>query len=190
MRKITVLKEGWRFGKSRDAAREAISLPHTWNAIDGQDGGNDYHRGTCWYVRELTAEELAGDCVFLELNGAAMSADVYFNGRQLAHHDGGYSAFRVDVTAYLQDENLLCVTVDNSKNDRIYPQKADFTFYGGLYRDVEMIITPAEHFELVKDGTPGMKVTPVLKGNTAEVTVETWQNCDGPVALTVAGETL
>ena len=71
MRKITVLKRGWRFGKSRDAVQEDVSLPHTWNAIDGQDGGNDYYRGTCWYRRELSPEETDGECVFLELNGAA-----------------------------------------------------------------------------------------------------------------------
>ena len=71
MRNITVLKEGWRFGKSRDTAREAISLPHTWNAVDGQDGGNDYYRGTCWYARELSAADAAGERAFLELNGAA-----------------------------------------------------------------------------------------------------------------------
>ena len=81
MRNITFLKEGWRFGKSRDAALEAVSLPHTWNAIDGQDGGNDYYRGTCWYTRELSAEETTGDCVFLELNGAAHTCEVYLNGK-------------------------------------------------------------------------------------------------------------
>ena len=197
MRTIINLNDGWRFCKTAElpgdfpADWERVNLPHTWNAADGQDGGDDYWRGTAAYCRRLSRPEMPQNaCCFLSFQGAAMTAEVFLNGQKLARHEGGYSAFRVDVTAYLQDENLLCVTVDNSKNDRIYPQKADFTFYGGLYRDVEMIITPAEHFELVKDGTPGMKVTPVLKGNTAEVTVETWQNCDGPVTLTVAGETL
>ena len=88
MRNIKVLKDGWRFLKAdmtaeqavANAARgEAVVVPHTWNAVDGQDGGNDYHRGTCWYVRTLTARELAGETVFLEINGAAMTADVWFN---------------------------------------------------------------------------------------------------------------
>ena len=92
MREIRILKDGWRFIKTAESAEaalaaagrgEAVSLPHTWNAVDGQDGGNDYYRGRCWYVRELTAEETAGERVFLEVNGAAMSADVYFNGRLL-----------------------------------------------------------------------------------------------------------
>ena len=189
MRKITVLKEGWRFGKSRDAAREAVSLPHTWNAIDGQDGGNDYYRGTCWYARELSAEETAGDCVFLELNGAAHTCEVFLNGEKLCHHEGGYSTFRAELTGKLRDKNLLEISVSNEDNDRVYPQKADFTFYGGLYREVRLISVPGEHFELLRDGTPGIKVTPIvdLEKRSAAVTVETWQNADS-VTVTVNGE--
>ena len=103
MRNITTLSDGWRFLKADlpvEAAMEyaprgkSVTLPHTWNAVDGQDGGNDYHRGTCWYVRELTAEETKGERLFLEINGAAMTAEVWFNGVKLARHEGGYSAFR------------------------------------------------------------------------------------------------
>ncbi len=199
MRNIEVLKDGWRFLKGdmtaelavTDAAHgEAVVLPHTWNAVDGQDGGNDYHRGTCWYVRALTAKELAGEAVFLEINGAAMTADVWFNGKHLAHHEGGYSAFRVELTEYRAGENVLAIAVSNEDSDRVYPQKADFTFYGGLYREVRLISVPKEHFELVADGTPGIKVTPVvdLEKKTASVTVETWQNADR-VSVTVNGET-
>ena len=199
MRTILTLTDGWRFLKSAvsvqtameyTAESEAVSLPHTWNAVDGQDGGNDYHRGTCWYVRELTPEELAGEAVFLEINGAAMSADVYFNGKQLAHHEGGYSAFRVELTRERADKNVLAISVNNADNDTVYPQKADFTFYGGLYREVRLISVPEKHFELVKDGTPGIRVTPIvdLEKKTASVTVETWQNAD-QVSMTVNGET-
>ena len=111
MRKITVLKKGWQFGRSRDAVKEDVSLPHTWNAVDGQDGGNDYYRGTCWYRRELSPEETDGECVFLELNGAAFTCEVYLNGEKLCHHEGGYSTFRVDLTGRLQDRNLLEISV-------------------------------------------------------------------------------
>ena len=189
MREITVLKEGWRFGKSRNAALEAVSLPHTWNAVDGQDGGNDYYRGTCWYARELSAWEAAGDTVFLELNGAAHTCEVYLNGEKLCHHEGGYSAFRVELTGKLRDRNLLEISVSNEDSDHVYPQKADFTFYGGLYREVRLISVPREHFELLRDGTPGIKVTPIvdLEKHSAAVTVETWQNADA-VTVTVNGE--
>ena len=196
MRTTINLNADWRFCKTAQvpaifpADWERVDLPHTWNAVDGQDGGNDYWRGTAAYCKQFSRPEMPQDaCCFLSLQGAAMTAEVFLNGQKLARHEGGYSTFRVDATACLREENLLCVTVDNSKNDRVYPQKADFTFYGGLYRDVEMIITPARHFELVKDGTPGIKVTPVLKDGVAEVTVETWQNTDDPVTFTVAGET-
>ena len=199
MRKITNINEGWRFLKAAVppetamnwAARgEEVSLPHTWNAVDGQDGGNDYHRGTCWYVRELSAEECAGERLFLEVKGAAMTAEVFFNGEKLARHEGGYSTFRAELSGKLQEKNVLAISVNNEDNTFVYPQKADFTFYGGLYRDVNLIAVPAEHFELLRDGTPGIKVTPVvdLEKKTAAVTVETWHNGKS-VDITVNGET-
>ncbi len=199
MRKITTLKEGWRFLKAalpvesameNAETGEAITLPHTWNAVDGQDGGNDYHRGTCWYIRELTADETAGERLFLEINGAAMTAEVFLNGQKLARHEGGYSAFRVELTDVLAEKNVLAISVNNEDNTFCYPQKADFTFYGGLYRAVNLIAVPAEHFELLKDGTPGIKVTPVvdLEKKTAVVTVETWHNGKS-VDITVNSET-
>ncbi len=198
MRKIQVLKKGWRFLKNASSAENAaaaadqgvpVSLPHTWNAEDGQDGGNDYHRGQCWYVRELSEEELAGECVFLEINGAAMTAEVYLNGRRLARHEGGYSAFRVDLSEVREEKNVLVLSVSNESNDRVYPQKADFTFYGGLYREVRLITVPKEHFEMLQDGTPGIKVTPRvdLANRSAVVTVETWQNAE-IVEITVNGQ--
>ena len=199
MRKITTLNEGWRFLKNAVSAQEAytaaargetVTLPHTWNAVDGQDGGNDYHRGICWYVRELAKDETAGDRLFLELNGAAHTCEVYLNGEKLCRHEGGYSTFRVELTEKLGEKNTLAISVDNGSNDYVYPQKADFTFYGGLYRAVNLIAVPAEHFELLKDGTPGIKVTPAvdLEKKTATVTVETWHNA-ASVDITVNGET-
>ena len=199
MRNIIALKDGWRFLKASASADEAmrragegetVSLPHTWNAVDGQDGGNDYHRGLCWYVRELTAEEIRGECVFLEINGAAMTAEVWLNGERLARHEGGYSAFRVALTGHLQATNVLAISVSNEDNDTVYPQKADFTFYGGLYRTVNLISVPKTHFELLRDGTPGIKVTPRvdLENRRATVTVETWQNADR-VTMTINGQT-
>ncbi len=193
MRTVLSLNEGWIFIKSPDptAAGEAVTLPHTWNAVDGQDGGNDYHRGLCWYRRDISKMDcFEGKRVWLEVNGAAMTADVYLNGEKLAHHEGGYSTFRVDLTDHLKDQNTLEISVDNRDNDTVYPQKADFTFYGGLYREVRLIIVPEQHFELGYCGTPGIKVTPIvdLETKTATVTVETFHNADA-VEITVNGET-
>ena len=190
--------DGWYFSKSDKVPENfsqlwiPVTLPHTWNAVDGQDGGNDYWRGTASYVKTFPKPELPehGKAV-LEFQGAAMTADVFLNGIQLAHHEGGYSTFRVDMTDHLEEQNLLWVTVDNSENDCVYPQKADFTFYGGLYRNVELILVPQDHFELMMDGTPGMKITPIvdLGQKCATVKLEAWTVGGEEVRFTVAGKT-
>ena len=178
MRNILNINSGWTFVKGLAEAPaalpvgESVCLPHTWNAVDGQDGGNDYFRGTCCYAKALNRSDLpAGEKLYLEINGANSSSDVYFNGKHLAHHDGGYSTFRVELTAYIQDENLLCILVDNAANEEVYPQTADFTFYGGLYRNVNLIAVPDAHFDLENHGCPGIHVTPVMDGADALVTV-------------------
>ncbi len=178
----------WQFSKDKENW-SSVSVPHTWNAVDGQDGGNDYYRGTCYYKRTLDLVVQNGEKIFLEFDGAAMSAEVFLNGISLASHKGGFSTFRVELTEHLKGSDELVVAVDNGDNAIIYPQKADFTFYGGLYRDVKVITVPKQHFELLKDGTPGIKVTPIvdLKSKSATVTVETWQN-DESVTITVNGE--
>ena len=187
MRQVIVFNKNWTFTKPGNAPIP-VRLPHTWNAQDGQDGGNDYWRGTAVYEKEFFRPDWFGEIV-LEFAGAAMSADVFVNGAQLAHHDGGYSTFRVNITdALVPGNNKVTVSVDNSENDRVYPQKADFTFYGGLYRDVQLLLLPPEHFEVCKNGTPGIKVTPVVKGSAAEVTVETWQNGEGTVSFRFGDE--
>ncbi len=177
MRQIVNLNSDWLFVKDTAdiAAREgeAVSLPHTWNATDGQDGGNDYFRGSCLYVKTLNAAELPeADCYYLEFRGANSSADVYVNGEALSHHDGGYSTFRVDLTGKLTDTTEIAVLVDNAPNDRVYPQMADFTFYGGLYRDVNLIAVSRSHFDLDYYGGTGLKITPTVTGTDGEVEVE------------------
>ena len=190
MRTIINFNDSWSFRKPGEEAK-AVSLPHTWNNVDGQDGGNDYWRGTAAYSKQFAKPALkSGERCYIEFLGAAMTADVILNGKLLAHHEGGYSAFRADLTDALEAENLLVVSVDNSANDRVYPQMADFTFYGGLYRDVNLIVVPAEHFALVKDGTPGIRVTPDvrLKEGEAYVMVETWQTGGTEVWIEVPTE--
>lgn len=110
---------------SKEGHDEPVTLPHTWNAIDGQDGGNDYYRGTCSYTTVLPDISLPenGRAV-LQFDAIAMTAEVYLNEQKLAEHKGGYSAFCVDITDALRNgSNLLRVTVDNSDNDTVYPQK-------------------------------------------------------------------
>ena len=150
-----------------------VTLPHSWNAIDGQDGGADYYRGTAYYAKELKKFDLPeADRYYMEFRGANSSADLYINGKKIASHDGGYSTWRADITDALEMDNLIVVAVDNAENDRVYPQMADFTFYGGLYRDVNIIAVNNSHFDLDYYGGPGLMVTPEVKGEDADVAVE------------------
>lgn len=198
MRKIILLDKNWTFYKNPDSTQgEEVSLPHTWNAVDGQDGGNDYYRGTCKYECHFSRPELETDGkAYLEFDGAAMTADVVINGTKAVHHEGGYGAFRADITQYLKDENKLEVYVDNSDNTKVYPQKADFTFYGGLYRMVKLVTVSKNHFELDYAGGTGIKVTPEVtltdaaaKKADAKVTVELWMVGDAEaVTVTIDGQ--
>ena len=177
MRTVISLNENWLFAKNTADITvregEQINLPHTWNALDGQDGGNDYFRGSCLYVKTLNKADLpVADRYYLEIRGANSSADVFVGGEKLAHHDGGYSTWRVDLTAHLKDVTELAIVVDNSPNETVYPQMADFTFYGGLYRNVNLIAVSETHFDLDYYGGPGIKVTPTVDGKDASVEVE------------------
>ena len=180
MRTIVNINRKWAFSKEAvaiptelDSKWNFVNLPHSWNAIDGQDGANDYYRGTAWYAHELDKEELPeADRYYIEICGANSSADLYVDGEKLMHHDGGYSTWRADITEKLQQKTLIALAVDNAPNDRVYPQMADFTFYGGLYRNVNIICVSASHFDLDHFGGPGIKVTPVMNGKDANVEVE------------------
>ena len=177
MRNIVNINKDWLFVKDTADIKiregETVNLPHSWNAIDGQDGGNDYFRGSCLYVKSLKKAELpAADLYYLELRGTNSSADLYVNGNKLAHHDGGYSTWRVNVTEALADENEIALVVENSINETVYPQMADFTFYGGIYRDVNIICVNKAHFDLDYYGAPGIKITPTVNGADATVEVE------------------
>lgn len=177
MRRIEKLMKDWTF-IYHDNTRTVLDLPHTWNAIDGQDGGNDYWRGTCSYEKTFEKPAFDGEkeVVYLQFHGVNASARVLLNGKEVCTHDGGYSTFRKDITGLLEDQNHLIVYVDNSVNTRVYPQKADFTFYGGIYRDVELLTVSKEHFDLDHFGGQGIRVTPKVEGKDANILVETWNN--------------
>ena len=179
MRNIVNINRKWVFSKEATAVPTTIdnkwnivNLPHSWNAIDGQDGDNDYFRGTAYYAKALSKATLpTADRYYLEIKGANSSADVYMDGKKLAHHDGGYSTWRVDITEALGVNSVLAIAVDNSPNETVYPQMADFTFYGGLYRDVNIICVSESHFDLDYYGAPGIQITPVMDGDNANVEV-------------------
>ena len=179
MRNILNLNQNWLFVKNTTdiSARDGvcINLPHTWNADDGSDGGNDYFRGSCLYVKTIKRSELPkADRYYLEIRGANSSADVYVGNEKIAHHDGGYSTWRVDLTEKLGEETNVAIVVDNSPNETVYPQMADFTFYGGLYRSVNLIAVSESHFDLEYYGAPGLRITPTVEGKDAKVEVEVY----------------
>ena len=186
MRTIINLMDHWRF-TGPDGKTVPVQLPHTWNAQDGQDGGNDYWRGSCTYRTSFSCPDFdpASQQVWLQFDGVNASAEVLLNGKPVCKHDGGYSTFRAQVTDLLAEENVLTVLVDNSINDRVYPQKADFTFYGGIYRDVSLLIVSKDHIALDHFGGPGVRVTPVVRELQAKVKVDTLVEGRGEVAVSL-----
>lgn len=183
MRRIKNINENWYFSKSVSSVPvsvpdgwERLNLPYTWNGDDGQDGGNDYYRGKGYFAKALSKEELTENSVtYFRFEGVNSSASVFFNGKELCVHHGGYSGFCVGLDrSLIKDENLLVVVADNSPNDFVYPQTADFTFYGGIYRDVSIITADSCRFDLDYYGAPGVKVTPEIKGADALVSVESF----------------
>jgi len=142
-----------------------VALPHTWNAFDGQDGGSDYYRGTGTYKISLP-DPTAGKRQYMEFQGANHVATVCCNGKRLGEHKGGFSTFRFELTEAMKETgNQLIVEVFNGVCD-VYPQRADFTFFGGIYRDVLFIETEQAHFDLLKNGSNAVFVTPHATGNT------------------------
>ena len=187
MRKELLLNQNWQF-TGPDRSVVPVDLPHTWNAADGQDGGNDYWRGTCTYEKDFPCPEFHRDTqrIYLEFRGVNASARVVQNGQEIMTHHGGYSTFRKDITPFLQAENHLLVEADNSANDRVYPQKADFTFYGGIYRDVVLHIVSKDHFDMDYFGGTGVAVTPTVEGCDGKVRVQSWHNAEcGEVSVTL-----
>lgn len=179
MRNRININPNWTFIKSGESPCQ-VNIPHTWNNADGQDGGNNYWRGTCVYKKTFSKPDFSVDeQVYLEFQGVNASAKVELNGKLVGEHDGGYSTFRWNVTDFLKDENDLTVYVDNGSNDRVYPQKADFTFYGGIYRDVLLVVVNKCHFDMDHYGCPGIKVTPTVEGKHGRVRVESFHKAEG-----------
>lgn len=186
MRNVISMNCNWRFIQ-KDAGLpdqlpgdwQRVDLPHTWNAIDGMDGNGAYDRGKYWYAKtfETPRQPLMGGRVYVEVLAAGQQATVYVNGTEAVSHEGGYSTFRADITDLCQEneENLLVIACSNEYKDSVYPQSADFTFYGGLYRGVNLISVPETHFDLDYFGGPGLAVTPTPDSvGNAIFDIETW----------------
>ena len=179
MRKLINLNDEWHF-TIKDKYDEVVNLPHTWNAVDGQDGGNDYLRALATY--EKTIEKPAindNQAVYIQFDGVNSQCDLYINKEKVLRHEGGYSTFRKDISDLLKDgSNTIRVLVDNRPNNKVYPQKADFTFYGGIYRDVKLLVVNKNHFALDYCGGPGLQVAakPLEGYKKGDVAIRAWTN--------------
>ena len=126
-----------------DSGWQTVNLPHTWNNMDGEDGGNDYYRGPAWYRRHLLVDRKhAGNSLFLKFDGAATVADVFVNGQPAGTHRGNFGAFCFDVTSLMRvgQDNIIAVKVNNALNPDVTPLDGDFTIFGGLYRNAHLLV--------------------------------------------------
>jgi len=181
-----LLDDGWRFIRSdvvgaqqtvfNDTNWESINLPQTWNNLDGQDGGTNYYRGPGWYRKQFRVDRaFAGRRLFLKFDGAFSVAEVWVNGDRLGEHRGGFAAFVFDATDALKvgGNNLIAVKVSNAYDRDIPPLSADFTFFGGIYRGVHLLVTDSLQVSPLDYGSPGvyLKTTDVTPKSVAlEVT--------------------
>jgi len=172
-RRVVSLADGWRFLRADapgaegvtfdDRAWDRVSVPHTWNAKDGQDGGNDYYRGTGWYRRRQTipASEV-GRQLYVEFDGANTETTLFVNGHQVGQHSGGYARFRFDVTSLVKvgGPNVIAVKVSNAANPNVPPRSADYTFFGGIYRDARLVSVDPVHLDMDSFGSSGVLAFP------------------------------
>ncbi|WP_395331914.1 glycoside hydrolase family 2 TIM barrel-domain containing protein [Novosphingobium sp. BL-8H] len=186
------LDAGWMFhrGDVKDAQEPAfddrewtaITLPHTFNGADGDDGGT-YFRGAGWYRRTMTLERLVPERrVWLQFDGAAIATEVWVNGQKVGRHEGGYAGFRFDVTSVLRaGNNTIAVRTDNAPSRSITPLGGDFTVFGGLYRHVWLVEVPLAHIDMADLGGPGVYVTTrELDAKRAKIEARVLLRNDGP----------
>lgn len=206
-----MINKSWKFYKGNaekaysekfdDSQWKDINIPHTWNNIDGQDGTKnggkdikitDYFRGDGWYRKRITfSEEDKGKQIYLRFQGANLQTEVYVNEQLAGSHRGGYTAFTIDITPYisLNGNNLIAIKVNNEYTEEIAPLTADFTFYGGIYRDIELIRKNPVHFSFGEFSTRGIRITtPQVSDDTAQciinTVIENNSDCDQTVNIT------
>lgn len=172
-----------------DATWGAVTTPHTWNGLDGQDGGNNYYRGVGWYRKHFTVDNSkAGKRIFLRFNAANMQTDVYLNGIFVGEHIGGHSAFIFDITGIVSvgNDNVLAVKVNNIDTIKAAPLEADFTFFGGLTKSVEILYTDPIHITPLDFGSSGVYITQKnVSANNADIYLKALVKNDQPTPANI-----
>lgn len=169
------INEHWQFKKGKETSWEFVNLPHTWNTADVADEAKGYYRGIGFYKKELLPDKSAsGKQVYIYFEGVNQVAELFVNGKSAGNHIGGYTRFCFDITDLLipDQPNFLEIKVDNSHNDNIPPYSADFTFFGGIYRDVYLVVTDKVHISLSDFASSGVYIeTPSVNEKEALVRI-------------------
>jgi beta-galactosidase len=177
-RSVININRNWQFVKGEktdNVSWKNVTLPHTWNVIDVMDDEPGYYRGVSWYKRQVSVDkQLMSKAISFYFEGANQVTEVFINGKKAGHHIGGYTGFSVPANNFLREgNNELLVKVDNSHNENIPPLSADFTFYGGIYRDVYLVASDKIHFSTQDNGSNGVYITtPEVSGETASVNIK------------------
>jgi beta-galactosidase len=209
VRTVTDLATGWRFHAGNvagaanpsfdDSTWDHVTLPHTWNAFDGEDGsGTDkpaYLRTVSWYRTKVAVPATTGPdglplSWYLQFDGAALDTIAYVNGVEVGHHEGGYTAFRFDITPDVTPGSnaTIAVSVDNRSSLPIIPKVGDFTIFGGLYRMVHLVGVDAVHVTLLDHGGPGVVLRPTVGAGgdgslDAQTVVDNARGSDAPITV-------
>lgn len=175
------INEAWTFHHGNGAKKTIVDIPHTWNNVDAADEVPGYYRGACRYVKTINIPESSEtNQIYLHFEGANQVTRAKVNGKAVGEHIGGYSAFCFDITdAITSGANLFEIEVDNSHNADIPPLSADFTFFGGIYRDISLIITPKVHLSTTHYATSGVYIDTADEDKaTAKVRIRTFLSND------------
>ena len=186
-RVVYTINDGWKFTKGSpfeaqltgcdDSSWETVNIPHTWNDKDADDETPGFYRGPVWYRKQLFIDKSQeGRRAVIYFEGANQEVRFYLNGQFVGEHKGGYTRFCFDITPHLRygQENLFAIYVNNVYNPNIPPLSADFTFFGGIYRDVYLQFMNPVHIATNDYASSGVYIrTPEVNNSAASVEITT-----------------
>lgn len=203
-RVVYTINDGWKFTKGSpfeaqltgcdDSSWETVNIPHTWNDKDADDETPGFYRGPVWYRKQLFIDKSQeGRRAVIYFEGANQEVRFYLNGQFVGEHKGGYTRFCFDITPHLcyGQENLFAIYVNNVYNPNIPPLSADFTFFGGIYRDVYLQFMNPVHIATNDYASSGVYIrTPEVNNSAASVEITTLLTNDMPQATEIRVENI
>lgn len=203
-RVVYTINDGWKFTKGSpfeaqltgcdDSSWETVNIPHTWNDKDADDETPGFYRGPVWYRKQLFIDKSQeGRQAVIYFEGANQEVRFYLNGQFVGEHKGGYTRFCFDITPHLRygQENLFAIYVNNVYNPNIPPLSADFTFFGGIYRDVYLQFMNPVHIATNDYASSGVYIrTPEVNNSAASVEITTLLTNDMPQATEIRVENI